>query len=192
MEHALKRYLSCSFVLLVSAACSQDAAGPTAPSIELTGASTVAAPEVPQNFRAHLSGREVAPALPVETLAQGQAVLQLSPDGTGLSYHVIASNIDNVVSAHVHLGTDGVRGPLVALLIGGFQPKAGRTDGVLSDGTLVSTNLFGPLLNHPLSDLIDAMRAGNVYVDIPTNDGVPPGGTGPGDYPGGELRGQLH
>jgi hypothetical protein len=51
--------------------------------------------------------------------------------------------------------------------------------------------LLRRLAGQPLSALIDAMAAGNTYVDIPTNDGVAPPTTGTGDYPGGELRGQI-
>ena len=36
-----------------------------------------------------------------------------------------------------------------------------------------------------------AMRAGNTYVNVHTNDGAAPPNTGPGDFPGGEVRGQL-
>src|SRR5262249_21762909 len=34
-------------------------------------------------------------------------------------------------------------------------------------------------------------RGGNTYVNVHTNDGVPPANTGPGDFPGGEIRGQI-
>jgi hypothetical protein len=43
----------------------------------------------------------------------------------------------------------------------------------------------------PLSALVDAMRAGNTYVNVHTNDGVDPVNTGPGDFPGGEIRNQI-
>jgi hypothetical protein len=39
--------------------------------------------------------------------------------------------------------------------------------------------------------LLDAIRAGLTYVNAHTNDGVAPTNTGPGDFPGGEIRGQL-
>jgi hypothetical protein len=51
--------------------------------------------------------------------------------------------------------------------------------------------LIGILLNQPLSALIEAMKAGNVYVDIPTNDNVAPVNAGPGDYVTGEIRRQV-
>ena len=64
-------------------------------------------------------------------------------------------------------------------------------DGVLAEGTITAADLVGPLAGHPLSDLIDAIQAGNAYVNVHTNDGVAPTNTGPGDFPGGEIRGQL-
>ncbi len=69
---------------------------------------------------------------------------------------------------------------------------AGRMDGVLAEGTITAANLVGPLAGHPLSDLVAAIQAGNAYVNIHTNDGVAPANTGPGDFPGGEIRGQLN
>jgi hypothetical protein len=35
------------------------------------------------------------------------------------------------------------------------------------------------------------MRNGWAYVNVHTNDGIAPTNTGPGDFPGGEIRGQL-
>lgn len=35
------------------------------------------------------------------------------------------------------------------------------------------------------------MRAGEAYVNVHTNDGVAPDNTGPGDFPGGAVRGQI-
>ena len=53
------------------------------------------------------------------------------------------------------------------------------------------TDLINDLVGQPLSALIDAMEAGNTYVNVHTNDGVAPTNTGPGDFPGGEIRGQI-
>ena len=49
----------------------------------------------------------------------------------------------------------------------------------------------GPLAGHPLSDLVQAMRTGNAYVNLHTSDGVDPPNTGAGDFPGGEIRCQI-
>ncbi|HET6372256.1 MAG TPA: hypothetical protein VFG76_03050, partial [Candidatus Polarisedimenticolia bacterium] len=42
-----------------------------------------------------------------------------------------------------------------------------------------------------LSVLLTAMRTGGAYVNVHTNDGVGEVNTGPGDFPGGEIRGQI-
>jgi len=52
-------------------------------------------------------------------------------------------------------------------------------------------NLINALAGHPLSDLIDQIEAGNAYANVHTNDGVGATNTGPGDFPGGEIRGQV-
>ena len=142
-----------------------------------------------RNFGAHLTGDDEVPAN--ASLAQGQAIFHLSKDGTSLEYKLIVANINNVVASHIHVGAVGVNGPVVAFLYGPAAPGGGRTDGVLAEGTITAANLVGPLAGHPLSDLIDAMRAGNTYVNVHTNDGVAPPNTGPGDFPGGEVRGQI-
>jgi hypothetical protein len=42
-----------------------------------------------------------------------------------------------------------------------------------------------------LSALVSALNNGNAYVNVHTNDGVDGINTGPGDFPGGEIRGQI-
>jgi hypothetical protein len=153
---------------------------------------------VAANFRAHLNGRnEVPPAgVTVVTLGQGQATFQLSEDGSELSYKLIASNIENIFMAHIHLAPAGANGPVVVWLYPAPDQQAplpipGRHDGVLAEGVIRAENLVGPLAGHPLSDLVAAIEAGNAYVNVHTNDFVAPTNTGPGDYPGGEIRGQI-
>jgi hypothetical protein len=141
------------------------------------------------NFRAHLSGGEEVP--PNESLGAGEATFQVNEDETEISYRLIASNIENVVASHIHVGAVGVNGPVVAFLFGNVPPGGGRTDGVLATGTITAANLVGPLAGQPLSALIDEIEAGNTYVNVHTNDGIDPAGTGPGDLPGGEIRGQI-
>ena len=36
-----------------------------------------------------------------------------------------------------------------------------------------------------------AIESGNTYINVHTDDGVAPANTGPGDFPGGEIRGQV-
>ena len=177
------------------AGCSQmgQSTSPTAPSFgpsqalvgpSQTDHSSNSLASVPLNFRAHMSGDQVVP--PRDTLAQGEAIFQLSPDGTELSYRVIASNIENVIGAHIHLGAAGVNGPNVFFLFGpGVPAGGGRTNGVLATGTIAAATY------PPFPQLINDIKAGNVYIDVNTNDGVSPTNTGPGDFVMGEIRGQL-
>jgi hypothetical protein len=39
--------------------------------------------------------------------------------------------------------------------------------------------------------LLSAIRTGGAYVNVHTDDGALPPNTGPGDFPGGEIRGQI-
>ena len=149
----------------------------------------MAQPLLMRIFVAHLSGDEEVPLR--ETLAQGQAIFHLSADGTQIKYLLIVANIENVVASHIHVGAVGVNGPVVEFLFGPAAPGGGQVEGVLAQGTITADDLVGPLAGQPLSALIAAMRAGNTYVNVHTNDGVAPPDTGPGDFPGGEIRGQI-
>jgi len=125
------------------------------------------------------------------SLARGALVLKLSSDGTELEYRLIVANLENPVAAHIHLGPAGVNGPVVAFLFGPAAPGSGRTSGVIATGTITAANLVGPLAGQPLSALVDAIEAGDAYVNVHTNDGDPSTTGGPGDLPGGEIRGQI-
>ena len=148
-----------------------------------------AEPPASKHFVTHLDGGQEVPQR--ETHATGQFVSKLNENETELSYKLIVANIENVVAAHIHLGVVGVNGPIVAFLAGPFPPGGGRVEGVLGEGTITAANLTGPLAGMPFSVLVAAMRAGGTYANVHTNDGVPPANTGPGDFPGGEIRGQI-
>jgi hypothetical protein len=132
-----------------------------------------------------------------DSQGQGQGIFKLSDDGTSIEYKLIASNIDNVFMAHIHMNVPGQNGPIVVWLYPGTAVGvqgplgAGRTDGVLVEGSFTAANLTGPLTGQPLSALITAMENGNAYLNFHTNDGVAPTNTGPGDFPGGEIRGDI-
>ena len=147
-----------------------------------------------RNWSTHANGSMEVPAR--GTSAQGQAILHLSKDGTQLDYKLIASNIENVFMAHIHMAPPGVNGMIVVWLYPStaVAPGAvggGRTDGVLAEGTITSANLVGRLAGQPLSALVAALNGGTAYVNIHTNDGVGALNTGPGDFPGGEVRGDV-
>lgn len=134
----------------------------------------------PLNFRAHLSGDKQA--IPVETMAKGQAIFQLSADGTELYFKVIVAKIENVVGAHIHLAPPGENGPIVLPLLGiPFIPDqdAITDNGVLVEGTATVADLMGPF-SGDWGALINAMLNGNTYVNVHTIQ-----------YRPGEIRGQI-
>lgn len=140
-------------------------------------------------FLAHLSSDDEVPAN--NSLAVGNAVFHLSDDRTELDFKLIVANIDNVVQAHIHIGPAGANGPVVAFLYGPVAPAGGRAQGPIGRGTISAANLVGPLAGHPLSDLVAAIEGGNAYVNVHTSDGDASTPSGPGDLPGGEIRGQM-
>jgi hypothetical protein len=164
--------------------------------LSLTATATVLADSL--KFKTKLAGANEVPPIGVviDTRAKGQAEFKLSKDGTELRYKLKVSKIENAFMAHIHMGPAGANGPIVVWLFPGTAPVpgplgAGRQNGKLAEGTITAANLVGPLAGQPLSALIDAIQAGNAYVNVHTNDGVAPTNTGPGDFPGGEIRGQL-
>jgi hypothetical protein len=185
------------------AGCSSEAPQPTAPISVPVRTQAMHAPTDSEaanggNFGTPLSAaEEVMPAgVTNDSKARGSSIFQLNADGTELSYRLIVANIENVFMAHIHQGPAGANGPVVVWLYPSTTPGpgplgAGRIDGVIAEGTITAANLVGPLTGQPLAALVDLLTGGNAYVNVHTNDGVAPTNTGPGDFPGGEIRGQA-
>jgi CHRD domain len=142
-----------------------------------------------RNWSTHVQGGQEVP--PHDTNAQAQAIFHLSKDGTALDYKLIVSNIENVVQAHIHQGPAGSNGPIGVFLYGLVPPGGGRTDGVLAEGTITAGNFIGPFAGKTVEQVAELLDSGGAYVNVHTNDGVAPVDTGPGDFPGGEVRGQI-
>lgn len=185
-------------------ACSAEQAEPT--SFEVRAPLYLAGGRADFNLRTHMFGSEevftpTTPGgpTPADSKAQGEAVFLVNGDGTSVKFRLIASNIDNVIMSHIHCGRPGENGPIRMWLYPVIGPTgaqadngAGPHDGVLASGTFNPTGVTCPAsaVGQTMS-LLDAIRAGLTYVNVHTNDGVAPLNTGPGDFPGGEIRGQL-
>lgn len=141
-----------------------------------------------QHFVATLSGDQEVPAR--DTHATGVAKFKLREDGTALLFKVNVANIENVFAAHIHCGAVGVNGPVGATLFGG-APAGGRFDGTLAEGAITAPDPGNACGWTDLASILAALASGNTYVNVHTNDGVAPPNTGPGDFPGGEIRGQV-
>jgi hypothetical protein len=142
-----------------------------------------------------LSGDEEVPVR--ITGAHGSANVRLAKDGKSIDFQLVVNDIRNVTQAHIHMAPKGTNGGIVVWFFPSVKATAalpgggGEHHGMLAQGTFTAADLRGPLAGHPLSDLIAAIAAGNAYVNIHTDDGVAPANTGAGDFPGGEVRGQL-
>jgi RsiW-degrading membrane proteinase PrsW (M82 family) len=140
-------------------------------------------------FAATLDGAQNQPE-PIKTPATGAVELRLSADGKTVAYKITVDKLANASAADVHLGQSTQNGPSIVKLWT-HAPKQGDFTGVLAEGTFGADDLTGPMTGAPLADLVDELKAGNVYVNVHTNDGVDPPNSGPGDYRLGEIRGQL-
>ncbi|HSF85994.1 MAG TPA: CHRD domain-containing protein [Acidimicrobiia bacterium] len=143
-----------------------------------------------RNFRAHLNGDGAG----VETLAQGQAIFQFSQDGSELSYKLIVANLENLWMAHIHVAAEpGGNGPPVVWLLPDAPPPGsaveGTSNGVVAQGVAIEGDAG---VSISFDDLRTAIAEGRAYVNVHTNDFIEPPNTGPGDFPGGEIRGDIH
>ncbi|HEX8326380.1 MAG TPA: CHRD domain-containing protein [Hymenobacter sp.] len=146
------------------------------PQLEAAATQTADAKSANRNFSAHLTGDQEVPA--VATNATGQAIYQLSKDGLSMSYKLIVANIQtSVIFGHLHVGARGANGGVVVDLVGATGPSP---QGVIAEGTITRAQLKGALAGQPLSALVAAMEAGNVYTNVHSTANR-----------GGEIRGQV-
>ena len=142
-----------------------------------------------ERFSADLTGAQEVP--PRTTPASGRGRTELR-DGNQLRYDVHVNHIENVVVSHIHAGAPGANGPVCVTLYGPVAPGGGRENGKLADGTATALDPGAPAACGGSFEAFLALhRAGNTYFNVHTNDGVDPTNTGPGDFPGGEIRGQA-
>jgi CHRD domain-containing protein len=164
-------------------------AGTAAVAVVVLAVAGLATAAIVRTFAADLDGAQEVPAR--ATLGQGEATFKLANHGTELRYKLSVAHIENVIASHIHVAPVGVNGPIVAFLYGPVAPGGGPIVGKIAEGTITAANLVGPLAGHPLSDLVAEIERGNTYVNVHTDDGHNGPNTGAGDFPGGEIRGQI-
>ena len=142
----------------------------------------------PNNFNAQLGGGQEVP--PRTTGATGQATFQLK-DETQLDFTLNIVNVPNLVAVHIHCAQAGENGPIGATLYGPLTPGGGSVDTFSAQGTIAAPDAGNGCGWADLAVMVEAMRSGNTYVNVHSDDGVDPADTGPGDFPGGEIRGQI-
>jgi hypothetical protein len=119
-----------------------------------------------------------APTVPSGYEGSGSGTFTISDDESEIDYQVSYENLTGApVASHIHYGAAGVAGGVILPLDLGADPG---TSGTFS-GTLTEAD-FTPVDGGPQSfaESLDAIRAGNTYINIHTEQNPP-----------GELRGQL-
>jgi tetratricopeptide (TPR) repeat protein len=84
-----------------------------------------------------------------------------------------------VTLVHIHQGEKGTDGPILVTLYKSAN-ATGQINGTLSRGKIFSNQFEGPLAGRYISDLINLINEGKVYVNVHTKQN-----------PQGEIRGQL-
>ena len=141
-----------------------------------------------------LQGAEEVP--PRVTPASGQISLRLLDDDH-IGYTLDVADITNITMAHIHMAPKGVNGGIVVWLypsVKGTAPLPGGSGPVgriLVSGTFSSADFRGALAGKTMADFLAAVEAGQTYGNVHTDDGIAPPNSGAGDFPGGEIRGQL-
>jgi hypothetical protein len=197
----LRRRIGLGAAALLVAGCTSDNPAPTA--FEVRAPLFAMGGNSASNLGTHLTGDEEvftatppSTATPADSRAQGQAIFRANADGSAVDFRLIASNIDNAFMAHIHCGAAGTNGPIRMWLhpvigtsapVGGAPLTPGPQNGVLASGTFDPRGVTCP----DGTALLTAIRNGGTYVNVHTNDGEGAVNTGPGDFPGGEIRGQL-
>jgi hypothetical protein len=127
-------------------------------------------------FTAELTGDQEVPE--VDTDASGDAELEFAEGEDEIEYFIDVQDIVDVTAAHIHMGSEGEVGDVVATLYS--DDASGELDGELTSGNLGASQLEGPLEGQEIEDLVDLIEDGEAYVNVHTLEN-----------PDGEIRGQL-
>ncbi len=162
--------------LMLATATASIRAQPAAAATATTGGAATSSTGQ-QTFTATMTGSEEVP--PKNTQATGSAKFVSSSDGNSMTYRIRVAHINGVTMAHIHSGSIGKNGPIVVTLFKSATPT-GPMNGPLSQGTITSANLEGPLKGKTISDLVKLINDGKAYANVHTQQN-----------PKGEIRGQI-
>ena len=169
-RYAIAYMIALGSVCLIG--CDDDDDNPAAPAAE--------------TFRATLNGANERPD-PRTTPATGTAEFTFRRDT--LYWTITLTGITNVTAAHIHIGGPDVAGGIIL----GLTPPVSNTS---IDSFVTRSGFTAPAPpNNTLTfdQVLDLMRTGGAYVNVHTNNlnNDPTNNSGPGDFPGGEIRGQI-
>jgi hypothetical protein len=110
----------------------------------------------------------------------GSGTASLGVRGIVVSYGISALNLSGVGTGALHLGAAGSEGPALVsqLFVQDPTTPRSRSRGSFQQGDIQPATPGGAPMT--VAELVAQMRAGNVYVNVTTDEN-----------PGGEIRGQL-
>lgn len=149
---------------------------------------------VPIDDGADPDGESEAGGLGVFLLNEAQDELSyvLMFDGIDLNGNRTNSEADDLTGLHIHNAAEGVNGPHTLNIAGApgeddgdlvINARRGTVEGIWDDGDVIADPPTAPGDTKPLTDFIDELFDGELYVQLHTN-GFPSPNTG-------ELRGQI-
>jgi hypothetical protein len=154
-------------------------------------------------FRAQLVGVNEVPA--VSTAARGQFYAVVNKEETEITYWLSFSDLTSPVSqAHIHFGQHHTNGGIIVWLCEGSlqaptasTPACGgpNTTAAPVTGVITSAEVIGPagqgIAATEFAELLAALRAGAGYANVHSQT-LPPPAPPTVQFPGGEIRGQIH
>ncbi len=143
------------------------------------------------NMRSTLDGQQERPT-PRATPASGSAIVQLNATNNTIEVFVNTQGLTNVVAAHLHVGSTAEAGPVIFdLFVPGDGVFPARLRKTLTPANLKPGTSPSGITANSFDEVLNRIQEGNTYINIHTNDNVAPPNSGPGDFPGGEIRGQV-
>ena len=120
----------------------------------------------PGRFVANLSGKNLSPS--VNTNASGQAILNLTNQGSKMAYVVKVHGLDKVTSASLEYTLGGRARDIILLYDGAKSGTTGKINGMFVNGIFGASGFLSDFKGKQMSDLITAMTDGNVFLRVRT------------------------
>ena len=134
-------------------------------------------------FHARLDGWQEVPS----QVTTGHGRFRAKVVGEAIEYRLAYEGLEgDALAAHIHIGSRHENGNISAFLCGGGGKPACPARAGEVTGVIAPTDVTGPASQgvEPanMSDLLRALRRGETYVNVHTDQRAP----------GGEIRGQIH
>ena len=126
-------------------------------------------PSTQGHFVANLSGKNLFP--PVNTKSSGQALLNLTSQGSKMDYVVKAHGLDKVTYVSLEHTTGGRTSEIISLYNAVQHGPTGKINGVLTHGSFTASDFlagFRGMGGKNISDLVRAMIDGNIFLRVRT------------------------